>query len=547
MSGPFQLFGSLSKVEDQEDGSIMVHGVASSGAKDASGETVLPEAMKAALPDYAAYPALREMHGLSAAGRTVEASVDDDGMTRIVAHVVDPVAITKVKSKTYAGFSIGGKVLARDPTDRTIITKLKLNEISLVDRPCNPEAAIDLWKADGAMENEPMAIAPTNDEVKAEAEAMAKAAGKEGRYKDFVAKAREALIAKAAETETPVEGADADAAAEVVAKTDEAAGEADTAAEADDAEKAAQPDPVAALTDALGKATAAGQVTEDEPTLAKAQVTEGLADTGAALLTIAKSAEADPLAKGLYTVSRLAQLIEDLSCIQASTAWEASSEGDASPVPQELATSIQALGATLVTMAQEEIAELLADMTERGVQLVLVGEGAMIELAAATVDLVKADADLMEKAGARHSKADMNKIQAMHDHSAALGAKCEAGNAIKAAEAEDLSKAQGEIERLTKAIADAAPQIEALAKRLDDQAADNADLRKRLEQVENEPAKPRTAGSARAIDKADDVTNGEPTKLTVTKSDMETYLAGMSEQDRAMLLTKAALQLPIPG
>ena len=44
---------------------------------------VLPAAMKAALPDYARYPALREMHQPTAAGRTLEATVDDDGATRI--------------------------------------------------------------------------------------------------------------------------------------------------------------------------------------------------------------------------------------------------------------------------------------------------------------------------------------------------------------------------------------------------------------------------------------------------------------------------------
>jgi hypothetical protein len=37
-------------------------------------------------------------------------------------------------------------VVKRDPKDPTTITALKLNEISLVDRPCNPEASINMWK-----------------------------------------------------------------------------------------------------------------------------------------------------------------------------------------------------------------------------------------------------------------------------------------------------------------------------------------------------------------------------------------------------------------
>ena len=188
-----RLFGHLTKIEDQPDGTLKVYGVASTGARDDEGEVVLPAAMKAALPDYARYPALREMHQSTAAGRTLEATVDDDGATRIVAHVVDPVAIAKVKSRTYSGFSIGGRVLARDAADSTVITKIKLSEISLVDRPANPEAVIDLWKAGAAP--------PSNEAVKAFAADLAKAAGRPGGWKDYVAKARAGLLGQQADDE----------------------------------------------------------------------------------------------------------------------------------------------------------------------------------------------------------------------------------------------------------------------------------------------------------------------------------------------------------
>jgi len=186
-----RLFGELTKIEDQPDGTLKVYGVASTGARDDAGEIVRPEAMKAALPDYARYPALREMHQPTAAGRTLEATVDEDGATRIVAHVVDPVAIAKVKSRTYSGFSIGGKVLARDGADPTVITKIRLSEISLVDRPANPEAVIDLWKAE-AVPPRP----PGNEAVKARAAELARMAGRPGAWKDYVAKARAGLVAE---------------------------------------------------------------------------------------------------------------------------------------------------------------------------------------------------------------------------------------------------------------------------------------------------------------------------------------------------------------
>jgi hypothetical protein len=183
-------FGAITKIEDQADGTIKVWGVASCETRDSVGELITAEAMKGALPDYERFPALREMHQPSAAGRVIEADVDGSGATQICAHVVDPIAITKVRAGVYAGFSVGGKVLKRDPTDRSIITVLKLTEISLVDAPCNPDAVISMWKADMTE------YTPSGDEVVAKAREIAEAAGSK-RYKDFLFKARETLIADA--------------------------------------------------------------------------------------------------------------------------------------------------------------------------------------------------------------------------------------------------------------------------------------------------------------------------------------------------------------
>ncbi|MDR3508424.1 MAG: HK97 family phage prohead protease [Caulobacteraceae bacterium] len=185
-----RLYGEITKLEPQDDGTLKVLGVASSGALDQAEERVSPTAMKAALPDYMRFGALREMHGLSAAGATLSADVDPDGVTRIEAHVVDPVAVKKVRLGVYKGFSIGGQVLERDPADRRVITALRLDEISLVDRPCNPEAVIQMWKA-AARPDHP---APTNAQVIAKAIELAAAAGKRGRLTEYVVKAREALM-----------------------------------------------------------------------------------------------------------------------------------------------------------------------------------------------------------------------------------------------------------------------------------------------------------------------------------------------------------------
>lgn len=142
-------FASLTKVKDADDDTLEVHGIASTESRDSAGETILASAIRKALPSYREYPAIREMHGLSAAGRAIEIDVDDDGVTHVVAKIVDPNAIKKVRNKVYGGLSVGGRVLKRDPKDRSIIVEIELSEISLVDRPAHPEARISLWKAAG--------------------------------------------------------------------------------------------------------------------------------------------------------------------------------------------------------------------------------------------------------------------------------------------------------------------------------------------------------------------------------------------------------------
>jgi hypothetical protein len=142
-----RLYGLIEKVEPQDDGTIKVHGIVSTEDEDDQGEIVRAAAMREAIPSYMQFPALREMHGLSAAGTALECNCGDDGITRIVGHVVDPIAVKKIKNNVYRGFSIGGRVRERESGNYKVITKLDLHEISLVDRPANPEAVFDMWKA----------------------------------------------------------------------------------------------------------------------------------------------------------------------------------------------------------------------------------------------------------------------------------------------------------------------------------------------------------------------------------------------------------------
>lgn len=154
-------FAEITKAEER-----LVVGIASTAAVDGQpgiwngqpydGDVVDPEAIQAALDDYMQWANIREMHKNSAVGTAVRAEVID-GQLQLTARVVDESAWLKVKEKVYKGFSIGGRVLKavleKLPDGRVVrrILKLTMSEISLVDRPANPEARILLWKGDGLM------------------------------------------------------------------------------------------------------------------------------------------------------------------------------------------------------------------------------------------------------------------------------------------------------------------------------------------------------------------------------------------------------------
>ena len=160
---------AITKRNDDEQ---MVFGYASTPARDYDGDIITLDAMRGALEDYMKFANIREMHEMKAVGVAKEASVDDKGLY-IGAKIVDPLAWLKVKEGVYKAFSIGGNATGRDPADPHTITGLQLIEISIVDRPANPEAVIDVFKAP-ALKEQQMTKPMTEDEKRAE---LAKAIG----------------------------------------------------------------------------------------------------------------------------------------------------------------------------------------------------------------------------------------------------------------------------------------------------------------------------------------------------------------------------------
>lgn len=125
--------------------------------------------------------------------------------------------------------------------------------------------------------------------------------------------------------------------------------------------------PVGSLPDALLAARAAG--IDTSPALDWARRIMETADMpekkdtaanvpGAAA---ARASNSPTLKRDLYDVSYIAQLLMELAWVQGWVENEAAQEGDGSEVPAQLAEVLKQLGAALVAMTAEEVAELLAD------------------------------------------------------------------------------------------------------------------------------------------------------------------------------------------
>lgn len=151
-SNEFSVYLPILKLDEEKR---MVWGYASTPSKDLQGEIVPLEAIKAALPAYMQWANIREMHTSSAVGITKEANVDETGLY-IGAKIVDEAAWQKCKEQVYKGFSIGGNKV-RKVGDT--IKELQLLEISIVDRPANPDCRIDVIKVASA---EPL-VAPEGE------------------------------------------------------------------------------------------------------------------------------------------------------------------------------------------------------------------------------------------------------------------------------------------------------------------------------------------------------------------------------------------------
>lgn len=274
---------------------------------------------------------VRAMHGKVAAGKLTDIVFNDaEKAIDVTAKIVDPVEKAKLLEGVYTGFSIGGSYVTKweDPVHKGVMRyEAEPSEISIVDLPCVPTAQFTAIKADGSQELRKFhtvsgsEAAPSGDTPPV----------------DGTATASDPVSAAAVETsqDTP----------------------------------SAQPDPSAA----------AAALSKREPFLKRAEALSKNENARGTLDALRAAYGLPEVEKGLYDVAELADLLSWLTCLADCAESESMWEGDNSKVPEDLRASVRELGAVLLEMAREEIAEAVGD------------EAGVMEMAAKIGELTKRD------------------------------------------------------------------------------------------------------------------------------------------------------------
>ena len=136
--------------KEADDGSMFVYGLATDPTLDMDQQICDPGWLKSAMPQWFKTGAnVREQHSSIAAGVGIELNADGDKWM-LKSEVVDPVTQTKVRKGVLKGYSIGikqAKVMKSDEAPNGVIVGGNIVEVSLVDRPANPSARIEIAKS----------------------------------------------------------------------------------------------------------------------------------------------------------------------------------------------------------------------------------------------------------------------------------------------------------------------------------------------------------------------------------------------------------------
>ena len=145
-------YAAIIKQEKQDDGTLLVYGKATDDAIDSDNQICDAGWLNKAMPEwFKSGGNIREQHSNIAAGVAKELDSKDDGHY-ISALVVDAQSVKKVETGVLKGFSIGiraPRIVRDNKAANGRIIDGQIVEVSLVDRPANPNAKLMLAKSDG--------------------------------------------------------------------------------------------------------------------------------------------------------------------------------------------------------------------------------------------------------------------------------------------------------------------------------------------------------------------------------------------------------------
>lgn len=351
----------ISKVDEEQR---IVYGYATKEELDRQGDIVDYEAAKKAFSEWPGN--IREQHDSKrAVGKNVHLEFDDDNKQVLIGAKISESAdgqnaMIKVREGILTGFSIGGKIyktirdtIKTDDGEVTAnrITDFSLAEVSLVDVPACPSAQFVMVKSvngktEAVEEMHEIDTTPWFFKHYAIAPNQVNHNNDSSDTNNMSKKSKELVMSKSDKAEKAVYG-------EV---------ERDSLGNPKD-EEPKQVAPAIAVEEAPKPEEPKVEEQEaepaEEPKVEEPEAEEVKEQPAVEDESEEKSAKPE-MQKGLYTVAQLAECVENLTWIVESAEYEAMYEGDNSGVPAQLKAAVAQVGAALVAMASEEVAEAAA-------------------------------------------------------------------------------------------------------------------------------------------------------------------------------------------
>ena len=176
----FNLVTTFKSINEEDDGSVTIKGMASTSDFDRAGDTIIPEAWtKGGLEGFKRNPIILFNHDYSRPiGRAKSVTVTDTGL-EIEATIskAEPQIVQLIKDGVLGTFSVGFRVKDADyipETDGLKIKEAELFETSVVSIPCNGAATFSVAKSFDSMSEYKDFVETLNNSVNLAGQSLAK-------------------------------------------------------------------------------------------------------------------------------------------------------------------------------------------------------------------------------------------------------------------------------------------------------------------------------------------------------------------------------------